>query len=119
MGFPAERVVRTCMALGEDSQKIIHFCLLVDQLVETEKFPEEEVSKRPSLFFNYYTRFHAITPVKVEHVLHLKKMEEDETRKHLRAFVQLRDLGFARSDIHDALVHSGTSHDKALEHLLR
>ena len=50
MGFPAERVVRTCKTLGEDSQKIIHFCLLVDQLVETEKFPEEEVSKRPSLF---------------------------------------------------------------------
>ena len=49
------------MALGEDSQKIIHFCLLVDQLVETEKFPEEEVSKRPSLFifFNYCTLFHA------------------------------------------------------------
>jgi len=97
MGFPAERVVRTCKALGEDSQKIIHFCLLVDQFVEKDKFPEEEV----------------------EHVLHMKKMEEDETRKHLSAFVQLRDLGFARNDIHDALVHTGTSHDKALEHLLR
>ena len=108
------------MALGEDSQKIIHFCLLVDQLVETEKFPEEEVSKRPSLFIFLTTvHYFMLTPVKVEHVLHLKKMEEDETRKHLRAFVQLRDLGFARSDIHDALVHSGTSHDKALEHLLR
>lgn len=45
MGFPAERVVRTCKALGEDSQKIIHFCLLVDQFVEKDKFPEEEVSR--------------------------------------------------------------------------
>ena len=44
MGFPAKRVVRTCQALGEDSQQIIHFCLLVDQFVEVEKFPEEEVS---------------------------------------------------------------------------
>ena len=60
-----------------------------------------------------------LNPVKVENVLHMKKMEEDETRKHLSAFVQLRDLGFARNDIHDALVHTGTSHDKALEHLLR
>ena len=44
MGFPVARVVRTCQALGEDSQQIIHFCLLVDQFVEAEKFPEKEVS---------------------------------------------------------------------------
>ena len=30
-------------------------------------------------------------------------MEEEETRKHLRAFVQLRDLGFASIDIHDVI----------------
>ena len=44
MGFPIARIVRTCLALGEDSQQIIHFCLLVDQFVEAEKFPEKEVS---------------------------------------------------------------------------
>ena len=111
--------MRTCKALGEDSQQIIHFCLLVDQFVETEKFPEEEVSRRPSILILENIQFNAHSYIKVEHVLHMKNMEEDETRKHLRAFVQLRDLGFARNDIHDALVHTDTSHDKALEHLLR
>jgi hypothetical protein len=45
MGFPMERVGRTCQALGEDAQLIIQFCILVDQFVEKEEFPEKEASE--------------------------------------------------------------------------
>jgi hypothetical protein len=57
--------------------------------------------------------------VQVEHVLHINSMDESATRKHLRAFGQLKDLGFVTKDIHDALIECGGSHEKALEHLLK
>ena len=114
MGFPMDRVVRTCQALGEDSQQIIHFCLLVDQIAEKEKYPEKEVRTYSEILRSVLTRL-----MQVEHVLHLKSMDEEATRKHLRAFMQLKDLGFVTKDIHDALVVCGGSHEKALEHLLK
>lgn len=100
MGFPLDRVLRICQALGtgkEDSgQQMINFCLLVDKFVTAEGFDESET----------------------EHVLLLKSMDEEQSRKHLLGFRKLKDLGFPSKAVHDALVECQSDQEKALEKLL-
>ncbi len=98
MGFPLARVVRACQSLGEDGQRIINFCLLADKVTESFKQAGER---------------------EVEHVLLLKSLNEEEARRHLGAFVRLKDFGFDSKAIHDALSECGGDHDKALEQLLK
>ena len=100
MGFPLDRVIRICQVKkgSQDlGQTIINFCLLVDKFSTAEGFDAAEA----------------------EHVLMLKSMDEDATRKHLTAFRRLKDLGFPAKNVHDALVEAKSDHDKALELLLK
>lgn len=109
MGFPLDRVVRTCLALkaAEDpdgGQRIINFCLLVDKVSEALKRDGGGV---------------VVDEKEVEHTLLAKSLEVDPSLRHLRAFRRLKDLGFDSRAIHDALAQCGGDHDKALETLLK
>ena len=102
MGFPLSRAVKACLALGDDSQKIINFCLLVDRFAG-ELGGGADAEKE------------------AEHALLLKggTLDEEAAAKHLRAFASLRSLGFEASAVHAALEECGGDHDKALEKLLK
>ena len=55
----------------------------------------------------------------VEYVLPIHNLDEDLSRKHLRAFQKLEELGFDRMATHNALMNTKLDHDKALEILLK
>jgi hypothetical protein len=99
MGFPLDRVASGCKSLGDDRQKLINFCLLVDKLANdsVERFSASEV----------------------EYVVPIHNLDEDASKKHLRAFQKLQELGFERVSIHNALISVRMDHDKALEKLLK
>ena len=98
MGFSLERVAKGCKSLGDDRQKILNFCLLVDKLLSSgDKFSADEV----------------------EYVVPIHNLDEEMSKKHLRAFYKLEELGFERVAIHNALVSTKLDHDKALEKLLK
>lgn len=99
MGFSLERVVNGCKSLGDDRQKLINFCLMVDKILSTDKvkFAAQEV----------------------EYVVPIHNLDEDASLKHLRAFHRLEEFGFDRFAIHNALIDTNLDHDKALEKLLK
>ena len=98
MGFALERVAKGCKSFGDDRQKIINYCLMVEDMVnEVGKSSAEEV----------------------EYVIPIHNMDKDVSMKHLKAFFRLQELGFNRIAIHDALMTAKLDHDKALEKLLR
>lgn len=98
MGFSLERVVNGCKSLGDDKQKLINFCLLVDKILSGgEKFKAADV----------------------EYVVPIHNLDEETSKKHLRAFHKLEELGFDRYAIHNALIDTKLDHDKALEKLLK
>lgn len=97
MGFPLERVAKVCEKLGDDQQQIVNYCLMVAKLSEEEKFPVKEV----------------------EEALLLHNVNEENARKHLKAYQQLADIGFDSSSIHKALVECQLDYSKALEQLLK
>lgn len=98
MGFNLERVVNGCKSLGDDKQKLINFCLLVDKILSCgEKFKAADV----------------------EYVVPIHNLDEEMSKKHLRAFLKLEELGFDRYAIHNALIDTKLDHDKALEKLLK
>lgn len=98
MGFNLARVVKGYKSLGDDRQKLINFCLLVDKLLNSgSKFTEAEV----------------------EYVIPIHNLNEDSSKKHLKAFYRLIELGFDREAIHQALISTQLDHDKALEKLLK
>ena len=76
---------------------MVHFCLLVDRLVSEDKFEAEDAEQ--ALLWN--------------------DLNEEETKKHLRGFIKLKDLGFPPENIHKALIEASADHDKALEILLK
>ena len=79
-------------------QKLINYCLLVDKILSEEsKFSSNEV----------------------EYVIPIHNLDEDISKKHLRAFHKLEELGFDRVAIHTALIDTKLDHDKALEKLLK
>ena len=98
MGFALERVAKGCKSFGDDRQKIINYCLLVEELVN-------EVGKSSA--------------VEVEYVIPIHNLNKEQSMKHLKAFFKLEELGFNRIEIHDALVSTKLDHDKALEKLLK
>ena len=98
MGFALERVAKGCKSFGDDRQKIINYCLLVEDLVN-------EVGKSSA--------------IEVEYVIPIHNLDKEVSMKHLKAFFKLEELGFNRIDIHDALVSAKLDHDKALEKLLK
>ena len=55
----------------------------------------------------------------VEYVIPIHNLDEDVSKKHLRAFHKLDELGFDRVAIHTALIDTKLDHDKALEKLLK
>ena len=55
----------------------------------------------------------------VEYVIPIHNLDEDISKKHLRAFHKLEELGFDRVAIHTALIDTKLDHDKALEKLLK
>jgi len=95
MGFPLSRLVKGCQAVGNDSQKLINFCLVVDRLVdEGFSIPDSE------------------------EVAMLHNADEEVCRKHLKSFQQLAEIGFPSKDVHQALIASSFDHQKALEQLI-
>jgi hypothetical protein len=73
MGFPAERVVRACQALGccsDGGARAIHFCLVAGKLADGGHEAEE-----------------------VERALVEYDLDETKARTHLEAFTKIRDLG--------------------------
>lgn len=98
MGFKIERVVKGCKSLGDDRQKLINFCLLVDKILSSNG------------------RF---SPHEVEYVIPIHNLDEENSVKHLKAFHKLEELGFDRVAIHKALIDTKLDHDKALEKLLK
>ena len=92
-------MAKGCKSFGDDRQKIINFCLLVDKLANSpgEKFRDNEV----------------------EYVIPIHNLDEETSVKHLRAFQKLEEFGFDRLAIHNALLSTKLDHDKALEILLK
>ena len=83
-------------AVGVDTQNLINYCLLVDRLVEDGNDAAE-----------------------AEHVAGLHNNEEEACRKHLDSFKKLTEFGFARNEIHTALLQESGDYQGALEQLLK
>ena len=58
-------------------------------------------------------------PIEVEYVVPIHNLDEDSSKKHLKAFHKLEEFGFDRVAIHTALIDTKLDHDKALEKLLK
>ena len=99
MGFNLSRVAKGCKSLGDDRQKLINYCLMVDKLLSNEG--------------------NKFSPDEVEYVIPMHNLDEESSKKHLRAFHKLEELGFPREAIHSALIDTKLDHDKALEKLLK
>jgi len=97
MGFPLGRVAKVCRSLGNDQQQMINFCLLVDKLVETEGVSAEQV----------------------ETTLLMYSVNEENTRKHLKVFKKISELGFKPEQIHNALIACELDYEKTVESLLK
>jgi len=95
MGFPLSRLAVGVKAVGLDTQKIINFCLVVDQLVEDG---------------------HAA--VEAEKAASLHDADVEASKKHLETFGKLSEIGFPSKDIHEALVEQKGDYQAALEVLI-
>lgn len=99
MGFDLSRVAKGCKSLGDDRQKLINYCLMVDKILGD--------------------RANKFSPNEVEYVIPIHNLDEETSKKHLGAFHRLEELGFDRVAIHAALIDTKLDHDKALEKLLK
>ena len=106
MGFPLDRLARACKVLGNDDQKLINYCLFVDKLVEDSTMASAQKS------VSNYGRV-------VEEAAFRHSMDEEKTRKHLKAFCRLAEFGFEPpSKVHDALIKCDLDYEKAFEQML-
>ena len=95
MGFPLSRLAVGVNSVGKDTQKLINFCLVVDQLVEGGH--EAEAAEKAAS---------------------LHDADVEASKKHLDTFRKLCDFGFASKDIHEALVQQKGDYNAALELLI-
>eukprot|EP00096_Caligus_rogercresseyi_P011071 TRINITY_DN4244_c0_g1_i1.p1 TRINITY_DN4244_c0_g1~~TRINITY_DN4244_c0_g1_i1.p1 ORF type:complete len:394 (+),score=75.43 TRINITY_DN4244_c0_g1_i1:148-1182(+) len=96
IGFPSSRLSKGVKALGQNSEQMINFCLIVDEL--SSKTFEVEC---------------------LEDIVLLTEVKEKEAQETLDLFIEVKELGFPSSDILTALRKAGTSKDDVLKFLLK
>ncbi|XP_040564326.1 uncharacterized protein [Lepeophtheirus salmonis] len=97
MGFAKPQLVKGVKHLGIDSEKLINFCLIVDELVSERNCPKEVA----------------------EDVLLKKDLDKEESRKYLTTFMELKELGFESSEMCKAIEEAGYNKDEALKVLIK
>jgi len=96
MGFTLSRLARGCKAVGCEQGRLLNFCLVVGRLCEE-----------------------GAAPALAEEVAALHNGEEEGSKRHLKAFKQLQEIGFPEKEVHSAIIAASFDHEKALEQLIK